>query len=228
MAEKSFSAVDCISEAWVLVKGTKWPIWSVLLLFVVCRALGFIPFIGIIFIIVAQILVLGVCYLGLLRGQGKDIQFSIVKEVFNFKTILYTIGLYILYLFFSLLMVLPIFLIMHARLPNMVDNVESLLTPTNILFLILVFAWITYAAYLYVRTYLTFPIILLQQKNPWAAMVESYRATQSHVLSLSLLMLLQFIFVFLGAIPLGIGLIWALPLIYISYGVAYKKLVLKA
>lgn len=230
MTEKSFSAVDCISEAWSLVKGAKWPIWSVFLASILCNVLSLIPFIGIIFICVSIYLTIGMIYLGLLRGQGKDIHFSMIKDIFNIKTILYVIGGFLLlYLFILLMFFLPTAIIAHFQLPHEIKDLSVLQTPINAVIAILFLFWVVYAAYLYLRiSYLVLPIVLLQQKNPWAAMVESYKATQSHVLSLSLLFILQFIFYFVGMIPLGIGLIWTLPLFFISTGVAYKKLVLKA
>ena len=78
--------------------------------------------------------------------------------------------------------------------------------------------------YLSVRVSLAIGLVVDKHDNPWKAILTSFDLTADHIWSLFLTYLLVFVIVIVSVIPLGIGLIWTLPLALISYGVIYKQL----
>ena len=81
--------------------------------------------------------------------------------------------------------------------------------------------------YLAMRLYLAKGIVLDQQVGPWAAIKKSFRATKYNVWRLIGLTLLNAIILLVSVIPLGIGLIWSLPYLFINYGMVYRRLVIE-
>src|SRR5205085_143591 len=80
------------------------------------------------------------------------------------------------------------------------------------------------AFYLLVRLMLSIAFVLEQNVNPWRAIVLSFHATRCNFWRLFGWYIAIWIIMMISIIPLGIGLIWTLPLIYISYGMIYKTL----
>ena len=81
------------------------------------------------------------------------------------------------------------------------------------------------AVYLMLRLYVATPLVIMQKANPWAAIKHSFSATKHHVLALFVLIIANILIFMISLIPLGIGLIWSLPYLLISYGVIYERLV---
>lgn len=78
--------------------------------------------------------------------------------------------------------------------------------------------------YLYCRLLISTGIVLDKKTNPWEAIKQSFRATRANVLRLVGISLILLIIFFISILPLGIGLIWSLPLLYIAYGMIYHRL----
>jgi len=78
------------------------------------------------------------------------------------------------------------------------------------------------AIYLSVSYAFTLPLIVDKNMDVWAAMEHSRKTVTKHWFKVAGLMGLLSIIMFIGAIPLGIGLIWTVPLMFITmYGLAY-------
>jgi len=68
----------------------------------------------------------------------------------------------------------------------------------------------------------TIPLIVDKNMDVWAAMELSRKTVTKHWFKVAGLMGLLSIIMFMGAIALGIGLIWAIPLMFVTlYGLAY-------
>jgi len=68
----------------------------------------------------------------------------------------------------------------------------------------------------------TVPLIVDKDMNVWEAMELSRKTVTKHWFKVAGLMGLLSVIVFMGAIPMGIGLIWAIPLMFVTlYGLAY-------
>jgi len=68
----------------------------------------------------------------------------------------------------------------------------------------------------------TIPLIVDKNMDVWEAMELSRKTVTKHWFKVAGLMGLLSIIMFIGAIPLGIGLVWAIPLMFVTlYGLAY-------
>lgn len=62
----------------------------------------------------------------------------------------------------------------------------------------------------------------------WKSLHDSYRATRGFVAVALILTMLEFVFLFLGAIPLGIGLIWAVPFVTFANTYVFRRVLRKS
>jgi len=68
----------------------------------------------------------------------------------------------------------------------------------------------------------TIPLIVDKNRDVWEAMELSRKTVTKHCFKVAGLMGLLSIIVFISAIPLGIGLVWTIPLMFVTlYGLAY-------
>jgi len=79
--------------------------------------------------------------------------------------------------------------------------------------------------YLSVAYILTIPLIVDKRMKAWDAMEHSRKVVTAHWLSFFLIWLTVGVVVLISAIPLGIGLIWTIPLGCIALGVAYRRVI---
>ncbi len=80
------------------------------------------------------------------------------------------------------------------------------------------------AIYLIVSYIFTYTLIVDKGLDIWDAMELSRKTVTKQWFRFFGLALVSGVIVFVGAIPFGVGLIWALPTIYISYGLLYHRL----
>lgn len=79
--------------------------------------------------------------------------------------------------------------------------------------------------YIFVRLILTELIILDRKQSALSAISLSFRSTRGFFWSIFFIVILQILVLIISIIPLGIGLIWSLPLIYLIFPVIYKRLI---
>lgn len=78
--------------------------------------------------------------------------------------------------------------------------------------------------YLGVAYSLALPLVAERGLSPWQAMEASRKAINRHWFKVFGLYLTLGLFLLLSAIPLGIGLVWTLPMAFIAVGVLYRTL----
>jgi len=78
--------------------------------------------------------------------------------------------------------------------------------------------------YLAVAYMLAIPLIVERGLSPWQAMEASRKAITQHWFKVFGLFLLLGLIVSISAIPLGIGLIWTIPLFVMVMGVLYRTI----
>jgi len=78
--------------------------------------------------------------------------------------------------------------------------------------------------YLAVGYAMALPLVVEKNLSPWAAMEASRKAISKHWFKIFGLYIVLTIILWISAIPLGIGLIWTLPLALILYGVLYTTM----
>jgi membrane-anchored glycerophosphoryl diester phosphodiesterase (GDPDase) len=78
------------------------------------------------------------------------------------------------------------------------------------------------AIYVSVAYAFTIPLIVDKNMDVWEAMELSRKTVTKHWFKVAGLMGLLSIIMFIGAIPFGVGLVWAIPLFFVTmYGLAY-------
>jgi hypothetical protein len=78
--------------------------------------------------------------------------------------------------------------------------------------------------YLSIAYLLAIPLVVERNLSPWQALEASRKAISQHWFKVAGLMLLLGIIMLLSALPFGIGVIWSLPLAFISVGVLYRRI----
>ena len=78
--------------------------------------------------------------------------------------------------------------------------------------------------YLAVATFLALQLVADRQFGPWQAIKTSIKATHHNWFSVFLLLLALGLITTVSCIPLGIGMIWTLPLFFIAKGILYRNI----
>ena len=78
--------------------------------------------------------------------------------------------------------------------------------------------------YLSIAYILAIPLVVERGLSPWQALETSRKAISQHWFKVFGLFLLLGIITMLSAIPLGIGLVWTIPLMVVAMGVLYRTI----
>lgn len=224
---------DTISIAWSKVKGSKKSIWAAfLIIFLVALGLGliqglfkhFFPTasvpIGLLIQLINYLLQMGLIYLGIQRAFDLPLSYRMMFRSFEFDIAIRIIGLYIL----QILVFLPAMLIIFAASFLYAYAKETAGFFSMTIAALLMIVAIVIIIVLAVRLMLSMAFVLDKKANPWEAIKFSFHATRSNFWRLVGIGFLQGIILVISAIPLGIGLIWTIPLVTICYGQIYKTL----
>lgn len=219
---------DTITTAWEKVHGAKKTFWaSLLLLALIMFGLGIVEGIfealpGIPVMIralsnaITYLINVSLIYIGIKRAQNLPINYKMMFHAFHKDVFLRIAGLFILQ---ALILAIPAALAAAGY---------GLLIAGNIIFTLLGISLLL-ASYiasivLLIRIGVSVGFVMDQQLNPWHAIKSSFAATRGNFWNLVGLFLLQLLIATASAIPLGIGLIWTIPLCLITYGVIYQRL----
>ncbi|MDD0841401.1 hypothetical protein [Pseudomonas sp. Gutcm_11s] len=208
-----FSIGDLISEAWQRVKGTKGIIFGGFLVFYVVMLVA-TTVIGAIFGVLG--LVAETSVTGMIVGQ------LIVSVLASALTYPFLAGINMVGIrraadqpisfndvFSGLSLFVP--LLITALLMSVLVYVGTLL-------------FIIPGIYLGVAYMLAMPLVIERGLSPWQALETSRKAISQHWFKVFGLFLLLGIIMAISMIPLGIGLVWTLPLFIISMGVLYRTI----
>jgi uncharacterized membrane protein len=204
-----------ISEAWEKTKGIKGTVWLALLFYM----LALIP--------VSIAIQFGLRALGLSNdpenGRAAVIVFGFVSQI---------IQMVIVVPLMTGLLVLSIKL--AAGAPAQASDVFSYFSKTLTLlgtallmyFMIIIGFCLLIIPGIYLSVAYAFAMPLVAEKNlaPWEALETSRKAITHHWFKLFGLYLVVTIIASLSAIPLGIGLIWTIPLMFLTMGLVYCKM----
>ena len=86
------------------------------------------------------------------------------------------------------------------------------------------FLFVLPGIYLSIAYMLAIPLVVERGLSPWAALEVSRKAITQHWFKIFGLFLLLALIMLVSAIPLGIGMVWTLPLAIISVGVLYRSI----
>lgn len=222
---------DTISGAWQKVSGAKGTVWAaigvtilIMLFFGLFQYVGnsLSPVAGKAVYVVGQVILflleMGLAYIGIQRAFDKPINFRQMFYTFDSKI---AIRLILAYVLQTLILMIPSLLIAagfitysmnpdHGPLVTAISGTLILLGILAVLFLV-------------ARTWLIIAFAL-ENNSPVDAVKKSFAATESNVWRLIGMAILTILIIAISMIPLGLGLIWTIPLGIILYGETYRRL----
>ena len=78
--------------------------------------------------------------------------------------------------------------------------------------------------YLAVAYYMAMPLVVEKGMSPWQALETSRKAITHRWFSVFGLFFIMSLILFVSAIPLGLGMIWTLPMMIIAFGILYRNM----
>jgi hypothetical protein len=221
-----FSIFDLLGEAWRKTKGTKGLLWG-----------GFFAFFGI--MMGAQLalylitLILGAGAFGLAAlGGGEGAAIAGLAGLLLIAVFSSLVSLAITYPFmagFNMIGIrqaagqplhfAEIFSHFNRTLPLLGAGILMTIV-TFIGFALFVLPGI----YLSIALMLTIPLVVERKLSPWQAMVVSCKAISQHWFKVFGLFLLMNIILWVSMLPLGLGMIWTLPMVIVMIGVLYNTI----
>ncbi len=78
--------------------------------------------------------------------------------------------------------------------------------------------------YISVASILAIPLVVERKLSAWNALLVSCKAINKHWFKVFFLLLSMSLILFVSALPLGIGLIWTLPMFIVMIGVLYNRI----
>lgn len=231
---------DTIVTAWEKVKGTKGTFWTAIFLIIAIwiassfanliisaiipplkpiiqfcvQVLVFLLDAGLVYIGIRCAFELPIVYTHIFRGVKANIAWRLI--------ILYLLKTIIICPFVALLIVPPFILL----------TLVSLAGPTLVIlqiFCAIIFALaLIFGLMILIRMSLSTLFIIDKVKGPWEAIKLSFKATRGNFAALLGVFIIEYIFIIISVIPLGIGLIWTIPFGFITIGLIYKKLLVNA
>lgn len=78
--------------------------------------------------------------------------------------------------------------------------------------------------YLSIATILTIPLVVERKLSPWQAMLVSCKAINQHWFKVFFLFIVMNIILWISMLPLGMGLIWTVPMVIVMIGVLYNRI----
>jgi len=229
---------ETIRSAWDKLYGAKTTFWiAIVISFLIAFGIGLLAgitssfsdfltgLINLISQLVSMLISMGLLYIGIQRAKNAPINFKQMFYAFNFPIALRIIGVYaIQFLIFFPLTLLFILIPMIIFGTAMGDAISSGLTLPKVGFIIWGLIGFIITVYLTLRMVLSMGFVLETGVNSWQAIKMSFTVTKHNEWRLLLILIFQIAALIIGAIPLGIGLIWTLPLTLIIYGEVYQRL----
>lgn len=222
---------DTISTAWDKVSGSKMAFWGALItLFAISLAIGFITglateafhifgrFLGFIGSIITTLLGVGLLYMGIRRANDSDIRTGHLFHALNFDMGISVIGVFVIQALLALLIGVVFFF-----LPAMMGGIVG-----GLLGILLYIIGGICIAILTIRISLGIAFVLDKDLDAIEAIKQSFAATRDNFWRILFVNVIMMVIVGISAIPFGIGLIWTLPMGYITYGLIYRSLLVNA
>lgn len=78
--------------------------------------------------------------------------------------------------------------------------------------------------YLSVAYYMAMPLVVEKGMGPWQALETSRKVVSKHWFKMFFFGIVMMLIMLISMLPLGIGLIWTLPLMMIAYGIIYRNM----
>ncbi len=212
--EYEFSIGATVKEAWERTRGVKGTFFLAIIVYAI--AAGAIA-------VIFRLLGMDPATLGPHAPPGRIIGYSVIRELVSLVVLLpLGMGLFMMGLRRSMDAPVPLKRLFgyFGQLPKMLVTMLLMYILIFIGFLLLVLPGI----YLSVAYYQAIPLAVEKGLSPWAAMETARKAVTRRWFAVFGFYLVLGLINVLAVIPLGIGLIWSLPLTMIAMGVLYRNM----
>lgn len=207
-----FSIGEVISEAWAKTSGAKWTIHLAFLYF---------------FMVMMAVLMAFIFLSTILMGEAQDPSGNVIMEL------VIQLGLNLIILpMMAGVTILGIKRSVDAPIKSgSIFGHFSKMIPlllTMILMYIMIFIGflllVLPGIYLAVAYYMAIPLVVEKGMSPWQALETSRKAVTRRWFSVFAFFIIMGVIAFVSAIPLGLGLIWTMPLMIIAFGILYRNM----
>lgn len=225
--------IDTLSDAWNKVYGAKSTIWAAFGLYILIMigtgvivailkmiSPGLSTVVNIVLQIYLSLAMFGLYYIGYMRSKDAPINFKMLFR--GVEEPRRSVKLVLALLLTYLILLPPIVLAVLAGMGAAMGGADSSLIKIFVGLIYIV--CITATLFLLIRVSLAILFVLDRDVGPVEAVKLSFRATKRNVQAIISIYILSCLIVMISAIPLGIGLIWTMPFIYIVTGTVYKRL----
>lgn len=215
-----FSAIDCISEGFELIKSDFW-------LFLAMMFVG--SFVGGLFpLILMGPIFLGFFYCLKAKEQNQPVKFEMVFK--GFEKFLDGLLAFLLSFLGVLIIILPLIILLIVLLATSVLTMTKVDTPLleilggSSVILILLAVAIGATGILNALFIFSYPLIVDQNFTAWNAVKMSVAASLKNIWTLFLLSLIHLVLSFIGLCFCYVGILFVLPITYASWQIAYKRI----
>lgn len=212
----SFSVFTVLGEAWQKTSGAKLPIHLAFLYYFL--------------VLLAIMMVFGIAMAAIMTVQVDNMANPSTMFILQFI-------MQILVNLIALPMMMGIIIMGIKRSVNAPINANSVFhyfskTLTLLITMILVYIMVILGflllilpgIYLMIAYYMALPLVVEKDMSPWQAMEVSRKAVSRSWFRMFGFLFLAGVIIFISAIPLGIGMIWTLPMFIIAYGIIYRNM----
>jgi hypothetical protein len=228
---------ETVQTAWRKVKGTKATIWALLgSLFVIEFIFGLITnpkqpifpipmSIALIFQVISMVIQFiftwALVYVGIQRALDNPVTFRDSLKYVN------RVGLFfrmiVLYILEVIVILVPV--IVLALIPMLIKKFYNLGMFGDFVVAFFYIGAAFASIYIILGLYLASGLVIKQNMVAIDAIKESFAVIQNNRFRLIGLTIINMFILMIAMIPLGLGLIWVFPYLFICYGVVYEKLV---
>jgi uncharacterized membrane protein len=206
--EYKLSIGDVLSEAWAKTGGSKWPFHLSFLYY-------FLVMMGIMMV------------LGVVVAIGQDMGFMMLLQIL----MQIGINLIVMPMIMGIVMMGVRRSVDRPISAGMVFNYFSKMLPLFVtmllIYLMVIIGFLLLiipGIYLMIAYYMAMPLVVEKGLSPWQAMETSRKAITHRWFSVFGLFIVMTIILIISMIPLGLGLIWTLPMTMIAYGILYRNM----
>jgi hypothetical protein len=164
----------------------------------------------------------GITYLGLRRATNLPIKTRMMFRTFKSPLIAKLLGLCLIKL-----LIIAVFIILTIPIAIFLSHIMGH-HPSTMAVLVIALSYViclVLFVFVFLRITLALPLILDKGLNPFAAIGHSFVVTKGYVWRMFWIAILVAFIMLVSIIPVGIGLIWSLPLGGLILPVIYKRLV---
>lgn len=212
LGDYEFSIGDVLKEGWQKTKGAKWAIH-----------LAFFWYLLVIIAVAVLMQLAMVTVISKLPDPNIVIAVSVVQQiVLNIIVLPIVMGIFLLGVKRSVDAPLE-----STSIFDYFSKTVSIFLTVLLIYIMVIIGFILLVVpgiYLSLAYFMALPLVVEKGLSPWQAMEVSRKAITKRWFSFFFFGLLIGIIVFISMIPLGIGMIWTLPLMLICYGILYRNM----